>query len=49
MVWDLAPGANITQFTTDSWLHAVAITPDSRTIIAGDSLGRMHFLRVHGL
>ena len=28
---------------------AAAITPDSRTIIAGDSLGRMHFLRVHGL
>ena len=38
-VWDLASGAIVTQFTADAPLHAVAITPDRRMIIAGDSQG----------
>ena len=45
-LWDLAEGTVIASFTGDSQLRACAVTPDNRTIIAGESSGRMHFLRV---
>jgi WD40 repeat protein len=48
-VWDLASAAILTQISADAPLYLVAITPDGRTIIAGDHFGRVHFLRLHGL
>jgi WD40 repeat protein len=48
-VWDLASGKEITTFTGDSNILCCAIAPDGVTIVAGDSLGRVHFLRLEGL
>ncbi len=45
-LWDLDQAEVIASFTADSQLRACAITPDNHTIIAGESSGRMHFLRV---
>ena len=45
-LWDLAEGTVIASFTGDSQMRACVLTPDNKTIIAGESSGRMHFLRV---
>jgi hypothetical protein len=44
--WDLATGAVVATFTADRYLPACAIAPDGVTIVAGDGLGRVHFLRL---
>jgi WD40 repeat protein len=43
-VWDLANGSVVATFTADAPLDACAVAPDGRTIVAGDSSGRVHFL-----
>ena len=45
-VWDLESGAVIAAFTADGAIHCVAVAPDGRTIVAGDALGAVHFLRL---
>ena len=45
-VWDLASGAEITAFSGESQMFRCAFAPDGRTIVAGDDLGRVHFLRL---
>jgi len=45
-VWDLDNGRQIATFTADAPVNACAVTPDGRTIVAGDQLGRVHFLRL---
>jgi WD40 repeat protein len=45
-VWNLEDGTVIASFTGDAQLRACALTPDNKTIIAGESSGRMHFLRL---
>jgi WD40 repeat protein len=45
-VWDLRTGLAIHTFHGEAPMCAVAVAPDGRTIIAGDSLGRLHFLRL---
>ncbi|HEV8486398.1 MAG TPA: DUF4062 domain-containing protein [Blastocatellia bacterium] len=45
-VWNLEEGTVIASFTGDAQLRACALTPDDRMIIAGESSGRMHFLRM---
>jgi WD40 repeat protein len=48
-IWDLESCAILAEFTAEAPVHAVAVFPDGRTIVAGDALGRVHFLVVHGL
>jgi WD40 repeat protein len=43
-VWNLATDALLATFTTDSALHCCAIAPDGVRLVAGDRLGRVHFL-----
>jgi WD40 repeat protein len=45
-LWDLESGKKIATFTGESRMNSCAIIPDSQTIISGDALGRMHFLRL---
>lgn len=47
-VWDLSRGSVIAGFTADAAMHACAVAPDGRTIVAGDDSGRVHFLRLEG-
>jgi WD40 repeat protein len=47
-VWDLESGSLIATFTGDSFMFSRAISPDGRTIVAGEALGRIHFLRLEG-
>jgi WD40 repeat protein len=48
-VWDLSSGQVVASFCGDSAIHCCAIAPDKRTIIAGDALGRVHFLRLENV
>ena len=48
-VWSLSLKKVIASFNADSALVSCAIAPDGLTILAGDELGRVHFLRVEGL
>ena len=48
-VWDLGSGKIIASFTGDSAMLCCAVSPDGRTIVAGEALGRVHFLRLEGL
>jgi WD40 repeat protein len=48
-VWDLEQGKLIASFRGDGELAACAIAPDAMTIVAGERLGRVHFLRLEGV
>jgi hypothetical protein len=45
-VWDLKDGKEILTLTVDAAVTACIAAPDNRTIVAGDSFGRLHFLRL---
>jgi WD40 repeat protein len=45
-VWDLKTGKVVAGFTGDGPLITCAISQDGTTIIAGDQLGRVHFLQL---
>jgi WD40 repeat protein len=45
-VWDLVSGKEIATFTGESEMLSCAVAPDGRTIVAGDILGQVHFLRL---
>jgi WD40 repeat protein len=45
-VWDLASGRTTATFTADAGVSACAVAVDGITIVAGDGLGRLHFLRL---
>ena len=47
-VWDIITGQTIASFSGDGYLHACAISPESRTIVAGGASGRVYFLRLQG-
>jgi WD40 repeat protein len=47
-VWDLEKGVAIATFTGDWPIQCCAIGPDGITIVAGESSGRVHFLRLEG-
>jgi WD40 repeat protein len=44
-VWDLDSGEVLMTFWADAPVWACAVTPDGVTIVAGDQLGHVHFLR----
>ncbi len=48
-LWDLATGECIATFTADYPIKCCAVAPDGRTIVAGDSSGKVHFLRLEGV
>jgi WD40 repeat protein len=45
-LWDLESGKQIATFTGESAMPSCAVTSDGRAIVAGESLGRVHFLRL---
>jgi WD40 repeat protein len=47
-IWDLENGAEITCFRGDGRLSSCVVAPDGRTIVAGETSGRVHFLRLEG-
>ncbi|MCL1470115.1 WD40 repeat domain-containing protein [Argonema antarcticum] len=47
-VWDLATRKVIGTFTGDNVLTCCAVAPDGVTVAAGESSGRVHFLRLEG-
>jgi WD40 repeat protein len=48
-VWDLKSKRTLVSFWVDTnALETCAVSPDGLTIVAGDSLGRVHFLRLEG-
>jgi len=46
ILWDLESGELLDSFWGDSVITACAISPDGKTIIAGEYSGRVQFLRV---
>ena len=48
-LWDLKSGQILASFTGESGMLACAVSLDGRTIVAGDTSGRVHFLRLEGL
>ncbi|MCK5014985.1 MAG: WD40 repeat domain-containing protein, partial [Candidatus Omnitrophica bacterium] len=47
-VWDLETGEVIGTFSGESALYACAVSPDGKSIVAGEASGRVHFLRLEG-
>jgi len=45
-VWDLERGEVVATFTGEGPIVCCTIGPDGVTIVAGDSSGRVHFLRL---
>jgi WD40 repeat protein len=45
-LWELESGKEIATFTGESEMNRCAIAPDGQTIIVGDALGLVHFLRL---
>src|SRR5262249_31523792 len=45
-LWDLKDGNELVGFTIDAHVTACVVAQDNRTIVAGDSFGRVHFLRL---
>jgi WD40 repeat protein len=48
-IWDLATGEEIMTFEGDSRFNCCAVSPDGKSIVAGDSGGVVHFLRMEGV
>ncbi len=48
-VWDLHNGDEVAGFRGESGILSCAIAPDGRSIITGDGLGRVYFLRMENL
>jgi len=45
-VWDLDTGQELASFTADAGMECCAIAPTGDTVVAGDILGHMYFLRL---
>ncbi|AMW28288.1 hypothetical protein H6G58_09345 [Arthrospira platensis FACHB-971] len=48
-LWDLATGEMLATFTGDGAIASCAVAADGVTVVGGDWLGRVYFLRLHGL
>jgi WD40 repeat protein len=48
-IWDLLSGKEIASSSGDGGFYGCAILPDGMNIVAGDALGRVHFLRLEGM
>ncbi|UUO13555.1 MULTISPECIES: WD40 repeat domain-containing protein [Aphanizomenonaceae] len=47
-VWDLHTGKELSTFTGESSIFCCAVNPDGLTVVAEESSGRVHFLRLEG-
>jgi WD40 repeat protein len=45
-LWDLERGIHLAGFNGESLITAAAITPDERTVVAGEESGQVHLLRL---
>lgn len=45
-IWSLLTGRLVTTCYTDAELHSCAVSADGKTVIAGDRVGNVHFLRL---
>jgi WD40 repeat protein len=48
-LWDISTGACLLTFQGDSPFPCCAVSPDGRTVVAGDKAGGVSFLRLEGL
>ncbi|HEU4561293.1 MAG TPA: NB-ARC domain-containing protein [Longimicrobium sp.] len=48
-VWDLESGCTLVTFTADGPINCCAAAPSGDRLLAGDELGRIHFLSLEGL
>lgn len=48
-VWDLATREEAIAFVGESCFSSCAVSPDGKTIVAGDYAARVHFLRMEGV
>ncbi len=48
-VWDVENGRIIASFCGEGTFTSCAIAPDGKTIVAGENLGRVHFLRLENV
>jgi WD40 repeat protein len=48
-VWNIKSGKCLANFHTEGPTLAFVVTPDGKTVVAGDASGRVHFLRLEGL
>ncbi|OKH52635.1 beta-propeller domain-containing protein [Scytonema sp. HK-05] len=48
-VWSLETGEQLLTFTGESSFNCCAVAPDGVTIVAGESSGTVHFLRLEGM
>ena len=48
-VWELSSGRRLAGFTAGALLFCCAVDQNAETVVAGDQLGRVHFLRLEGL
>jgi len=48
-VWDLATCEEVMTFAGDGTFDCCAVTPDGKTIVAGDRGGQVHFMRMEGV
>jgi WD40 repeat protein len=48
-LWDLETGTPIVSLRLDAGLSSLAIMPDGKTLVAGDTAGTVHFLRLEAL
>jgi WD40 repeat protein len=47
-IWDLETGATLCQFSLEASVTAVAVSLNRRLLVAGDSMGRVHFFDLVG-
>ena len=48
-LWDLSRGCEpLCAFTADSTIFSCALSPDGRSVVAGEASGRLHFLALRG-
>lgn len=47
-VWDIESGNVLVVFCADGTLIDCAVSPDGKTIVAGEESGRVHILRLEG-
>ncbi len=48
-IWDLVSGEEVASFTGEATFECCAFAPDGVTVVAGDSSGRVYFLRLEGM
>ena len=48
-IWDLLSGKEVASFSGEDAFYGCAFAPDGVTVVAGDSSGRVHFLRLEGM